>query len=120
MALLVKDAQPPDGLDSCPFFVKTRQKPVVLSPLSEIETVCSPLVLQMLLFKYARFFFSISENHVVVVKIEMKKGFCSSTLLVITLIICYLSSHGIINQLKRFFEYYADKIVVLEYYFFNR
>lgn len=39
LALLFKDVHPPDGLDKCHFFVPAAQKPIVLMPLSDTETV---------------------------------------------------------------------------------
>lgn len=40
LALLSKDANPPAGLDKCPFFVEIPQQPIVLKPLTDVETVC--------------------------------------------------------------------------------
>lgn len=41
LALLSKDVRPPDGLEECPFYVSAVQKPIVLTPLSDTETVIS-------------------------------------------------------------------------------
>uniref|UniRef100_A0A915BU74 GYF domain-containing protein n=1 Tax=Parascaris univalens TaxID=6257 RepID=A0A915BU74_PARUN len=38
LALLSKDANPPAGLDKCPFFVEVPQQPIVLKPLTDVET----------------------------------------------------------------------------------
>uniref|UniRef100_A0A0M3ILU3 Siderophore-interacting protein n=1 Tax=Ascaris lumbricoides TaxID=6252 RepID=A0A0M3ILU3_ASCLU len=38
LALLSKDANPPAGLDKCPFFVEIPQQPIVLKPLTDVET----------------------------------------------------------------------------------
>ncbi|VDM45170.1 unnamed protein product [Toxocara canis] len=38
LALLCKDTSAPAGLDKCPFFVETAQQPIVLKPLTDVET----------------------------------------------------------------------------------
>lgn len=40
LALVGRDSQPPDGLETLgPFLVAIAQKPIVLTPLNDIETV---------------------------------------------------------------------------------
>jgi hypothetical protein len=39
LALLTKDVKPPDGLEMCPFYGATMQKPVTLLSFTELETV---------------------------------------------------------------------------------
>jgi hypothetical protein len=39
LALIPKDSKPPDGLESCPFFVDRPQVPIVETKLNETELV---------------------------------------------------------------------------------